>query len=309
MAADAALKADAHPDRWGAGLWFAAKSLNTKSVGRAKTPADVLKVCLAHNLRQDNQEHRHRSRIDPSRTHLNYVMRGPASLVEAVAQVAGTMTAMGIVPARADAIVGVEVVAQPPDGADTPDFWRACMEWVDRRYEHVVSAVVHRDQARPPHLHVLVLAITGGRFAGNDMTAGKNRFTLQQRDFMAHMRDNLGLRPDRKVKNLTALALSAGRGPKTKAEADRSDAELLRRVVARQSAAGMGMGVDGHGGWVAATLNPHAQPKTPTPLLRSVPRLELVLPLWASVLGIQTPTGPPTTPCPRPLPAPAAPPT
>ena len=47
-----------NPDDWKSGLRFGLKTLNTNSVKRAETPAEVLPICLRHNLRKDNKLNR-----------------------------------------------------------------------------------------------------------------------------------------------------------------------------------------------------------------------------------------------------------
>ena len=123
-----------NPDEWGQGLRFGGKTLSTKSVKRAITIDDVIPVCLAHNLRQDNEDHRHRSRIDPSRTVLNEVLRGSGCAAVAAELARNVIEELGIRPARIDTIMGIEMVVQPPVGADTPEFWAECMAWADSRY-------------------------------------------------------------------------------------------------------------------------------------------------------------------------------
>jgi len=218
---------------------------------------------------------------------------------------------MGAAPARRDTIMGIEAVIQAPDGSDTPTFWTECLTWATGRYQHVLSAVVHRDQARP-HMHVIALAVVDGRLAGNALTSGECRFTKQRQDFLKHMRDRLGLRPDRPALNpLTTLALSTGKGPKTAAACARRDAEF-----ARQTANGHGgLCTDGHGGLGANAGNPHAHEKEQPPLLRSVSPFtqvsgdshfglpfvpERVRDLWARVVALGPVTRAPMTPCPRP---------
>ncbi|NYG31930.1 plasmid recombination protein [Sphaerotilus montanus] len=174
-----------NPDEWRAGLWFAGKALNVKTVRRAADFGEVLPVCLSHNLREGNEAHRHRSPIDPTRRGLNEVLRGPASLPVAVELVRNAFDELGIVPARADAIAGIELMFQPPDGHDTSAFWSECLRWVDGRYQHVVSAVVHRDQKRA-HMHIIALAVADGRLAGNTLTSGVNLLQRQRREFMGH---------------------------------------------------------------------------------------------------------------------------
>lgn len=261
-------KSGTHTDSWGAGLRFAGKALNVKAVGRAACFAEVLPVCLAHNLREGNEAHRHRSPIDPARKCANEVLRGPASLTVAEELARNTFDELGIVPARADAIAGVELVFQPPDGSDTPEFWAECLRWVDGRYQHVLSAIVHRDQKRP-HLHVIALAVAGGKLAGNALTSGAGRFQIQRREFMAHVFEALGLRPNRRAADpLKALALTTGKGARTAASAARRDAELIRRAGANWSRTGECMGVDAedvHGGLSVETGNPHAHEKRQPP--------------------------------------------
>lgn len=294
-----AANADTNADAWGAGLRFSGKTLSTKTVKRATKPLDVIAVCLAHNLRDGNADHRHRSRIDASKTPLNNILHGPASAVVANELAMNILYEFSITPSRCDAIMGVELVFQPPPGADTPAFWTACMDWVNPRYRHVISAVVHRDQQRP-HIHVLALAVEAGGLAGNSLTAGANRFTNQRRAFLAHMRSTLGLRPDRPVKCLTDLALSTGRGPKSRAEADRRDAALVRRGDSDLRRNALGMGVDGHGGSPVNSCDPHAHAKPLTPLLRSDSPLAGVFKLWAELVPPQGPVPSVMSPCPLP---------
>lgn len=260
-----------HPDAWAPGLRLRLKVLNIKTVTRAADPGEVLPVCLSHNLRTGNDDHRHRSRIDPARTGANEVLRGPACPLVAAELVRSVLEELGIAPARCDTIMGIEAVIQAPEGADTPTFWAECLRWVESRYQHIVSAVVHRDQSRP-HLHVIALAVADGRLAGHALTSGAGRFTSQRREFLAHMRDRLGLRPDRPVKTLAALALTTGKGAKTHAAAARRDAELARKAGADWRPEAVGMAVDGHGGSeteCVETGNRHAHEKTRPPLLRT----------------------------------------
>jgi hypothetical protein len=279
-------------DDWAPGLIFKLKVLNTKTVKRAKTPGEVLPVCLAHNLRQGNDEHRHRSRIDPDRAHMNEAWAGPDRLDVAEALVRDTLESFDIEPKRRDTIMGIEMVIQAPHGIDLPAFWSECLQWAHGCFEHVVSAMVHHDQKRP-HMHILALAIRGGRLAGNELTASPNRRHQRRADFMAHMRRVLGLRPDRKVKTLAELAVSTGKGPKTRTAAERRDAALLRSAGDVRQPANAGMGVDGHGGSVLAKGNPQAHAKEATPLIAHLSRQEKEHLLWALIRDLNvTPDSP-----------------
>lgn len=237
-----------HPDDLGPGLVFRLKTLNTNSVARAKTPEDVLPICLAHNLRQLNGDHRHRRPINSARTPSNSILVGPADPEVAAELAANILAELGLtLPARVDAVAGFEGVIQPPDGFDTTEFWGEALAWVRGRYQHVISFVVHHDQKRP-HAHVLVLPVLDGELAGSTLQTGEHGFPRQRQSFLAHMRAKLGLRPDRKTKTktLTDIALSTGKGAKTRAAEARRDAQLQRATGAEWVAADVGMKVDGH---------------------------------------------------------------
>lgn len=225
-----------NPDDWKVGLRFALKTLNTNTVKRAKVPLGVLLVCLQHNLRRGNERHRHRRHIDPTRSAANAVLVGSADPDVADELARNALEDLGIAPARADSIMGVEMVFQPPPEWDRPEFYDVCLRWVKGRYAFVVSAAVHRDQKRP-HMHVIVLAIADGRLCGAELSSGENRLQAQRSDFMRHMRATLNLRPDRTAKqvpkSMASIFTNAGKGPKTSAAAQRRDDELARRAEER----------------------------------------------------------------------------
>lgn len=185
------------PDDFADGLEFGIKSLSRGGVKRAVDGPDVIRVAMQHNLRVGNEDHRHRSRIDGHRTHLNTVLFG-ADSPGRVAQLAQLEVArLGAAwPSRINGVVAFEMVLQPPEGADVPEFWDECLSWVSQTFEHVLSGVAHRDQKRP-HGHFIVLAIMGGRFDGRGLQRGDFGAPKLRRDFFAHIREKLGLRNDR----------------------------------------------------------------------------------------------------------------
>lgn len=279
---------DDHPDAWPPGLHFAGKRLNIRTVTRAAEPGEVLPVCLSHNLRTGNDDHRHRSRIDPARTGANEVLRGPACPLVAAELVRSVLEELGIVPARRDTIMGVELVFQPPDVQDSPAFWSECLRWVAGRYQHIVSAVVHRDQSRP-HMHVITLAVADGRLAGNDLTSGPRQFPIQRVEFMKHVFEALGMRPNRRAADpLKRLALSTGKGAKTHAAAARRDAKLTREAGADWVRPDVCIGV------AAADVHRGCPPNGPTPMHRPLKLRSDSTPETVTENGLQM------APCPKP---------
>jgi hypothetical protein len=174
------------PDEWAPGLRANVKVLNTRTVKRAETPQDVPLVALQHNLRDDNQDHRHRHPIDGTRTPSNVVLRGPTSAAVGAELVQSILDEYSITPPRRDSIMMVEHVVQAEDGGDTPAVWLAALEWLDTKYQHVVSAVVHRDQTRP-HMHALSLAVADGKLCGHELTSGDRGLKRQRFDLLHHL--------------------------------------------------------------------------------------------------------------------------
>ncbi len=187
-----------HPDEWAPGLRVGLKSLNTRTVNRAIDHADVLRVCLCHNLRSGNDEHRHRHGINDSLSHLNTVMHGARSPEDGVTRAMTMASATGAKLARHDALLAVEIVIKPPTGWDRIGFWREFMKWLETTYgaEAVLSVVVHRDQ-RQPHAHAIVMPILGGRWVGSVITTGSYGAPRVVQSLLKHMRQTLGIRQDR----------------------------------------------------------------------------------------------------------------
>lgn len=218
-------------DDWGPGLHYGHKALSAWSVKRAKDFYEVIEVALQHNLRIGNEKHRHRSPPDPARKHLNSVLVGPGTPEEGSRQAQQEFDALGIAPLRWDNIPAVESVYQSPAGWDCDEFWRVALNFAQSAFGPVLSAVVHRDQA-VAHMHVITLAIADGKLAGAVLTSGGNSLSARRCRFMAHMRAELGLRPDRSPtkpkKSMTAIFTSPGNGPRRHDEAERLDAEFVR---------------------------------------------------------------------------------
>lgn len=220
-----------HADAWPKGLNVAFKALSCRSVRRAKDAPDVLRVVACHLLRTGNADHRHRSPIDAQRTPSNAVLLGPTDPESVVlAGLTEFERAGAELPRRADGVIGFEMVAQAPAGADDARFWGCIVRWLRDTYPVPLLAVVHRDQ-RAPHLHAVVLALLDGKPAGREMQRGAFGFPALRRSFFNRVREETGLRADRPRRTLAELAASPGRGPRTRAEAARRDLEELRRAV------------------------------------------------------------------------------
>ena len=149
---------------------FAVKSIGLSRVNGRK--ACTLLDAARHNLREIQAERGATGRIDPSRTHCNTVLHGPATAGEVQAK-AVALLAAGSIDAgklRRDHCQAIEVVfSLAPDAPihDRAAYFAQCLAWLERALRlPVLSAVVHHDEAAM-HLHVLTLPIKSGAHVGS----------------------------------------------------------------------------------------------------------------------------------------------
>lgn len=149
---------------------FAVKSIGLSRVNGRK-PCTLLEAAR-HNLREIQAEQGATGHIDPTRTHGNTVLHGPATAAEVCAQAEALQAAAGIVRGslRRDHCQAIEAVFSLPQQAAVPDpadYFAKCLEWLAGALAlPVLSAVVHRDEAAI-HLHVLLLPVKDGAHVGS----------------------------------------------------------------------------------------------------------------------------------------------
>lgn len=149
---------------------FAVKSIGLSRVNGRK-PCTLLEAAR-HNLREIQAEQGATGHIDPTRTHGNTVLHGPATAAEVCAQAEALRAAAGIVcgSLRRDHCQAIEAVFSLPDQAAVPDpaeYFAKCLAWLAGALAlPVLSAVVHRDESAM-HLHVLLLPVKDGAHVGS----------------------------------------------------------------------------------------------------------------------------------------------
>ena len=149
---------------------FAVKSIGLSRVNGRK-PC-TLPEAARHNLREIQAEQGATGHIDPTRTHGNTVLHGPAAAAEVCAHAGALLAAAGIVPGnlRRDHCQAIEAVFSLPQQAAVPDpadYFAKCLAWLaDALALPVLSAVVHRDESTE-HLHVLLLPLKDGVHVGS----------------------------------------------------------------------------------------------------------------------------------------------
>ncbi len=162
------------------------------------TGPGIIKKAARHNQRSIQAEIVASISIDPTRSHLNESLAGPAT-ADKVAQLAkDLMAAAGVTKPRKDAVLGIEIVfSLPPASAiDDRAFFSDCTNWACAYFggaQNILSADIHRDEATP-HCHVLILPLIDGRMNGSDMIGGKKKLMDMQSQFHEVVAARYGLR-------------------------------------------------------------------------------------------------------------------
>ena len=179
--------------------------LKVKTIGRSarggRKPSTIVQAAR-HNMRAEQVERGARAHIDPTRSHLNQHLRGPATPGEVAAQAQSIMAAHGVAvdKLRKDYAQALEIVFSLPIDTriDVLRYFAECVEWAAQRFEdgNILCADIHMDEAAP-HCHVLVLPMAGGRWVGGALLA-RERLAALLKDFYDAVCARHGLkRPER----------------------------------------------------------------------------------------------------------------
>ena len=148
--------------------YFAAKTIGMSKVNGRK-PCDLL-TAARHNLREIQAEMGSVGRIDPGRSATNAILAGPSDAAQVQALAVSLMAAAGLNPAamRRDHVQALEFVFSlpPSSGVDPAAYFARCLAWLEQALPlPMLSAVSHADEVAP-HLHVLLLPLADGIYAG-----------------------------------------------------------------------------------------------------------------------------------------------
>ncbi|MGL4190306.1 MAG: plasmid recombination protein [Sphaerotilus sulfidivorans] len=132
--------------------------------GEMRPARDKMREVFRHNLRRDHEHHRCRKPIDATRSGLNQILIGPDCPDQATAQWAALASERSF---RANGVLAIEHVIQPPPGLDIPAFWSSVQTVLCARFDHPISFVIHRDQLRV-HAHFVAMPIIQGIWVGAD---------------------------------------------------------------------------------------------------------------------------------------------
>jgi len=166
-------------------LFFAVKTIGlSKRMGRKQ---QTLLQAVNHNRRETQKECGSRSHIDPTRSHLNRRIAGPALSADVVALAQARMAGAGYKPLRYDYTQPHELLISLPAGTsiDTAVYFAQCLQWAEAEFgvDNILSADEHHDE-RAPHLHILVLPMVGNLYKGADLIE-KVRLNKLRKSFAA----------------------------------------------------------------------------------------------------------------------------
>lgn len=136
----------------------------------------AIKKLTGHGIIRTAAKHNHREllaevgansagRIDPNRTPLNYVLRGPNTAAEVADLERSLLEKAGITNIRKDAVRGLELVFSLPPATkiDHREYFEEVTKWTESYFGvPLLSSIVHLDEAAP-HCHILLLPLVGGR--------------------------------------------------------------------------------------------------------------------------------------------------
>ena len=157
----------------------------------------IIVTAAKHNLREilTELDGNQGAAIDPSRTPLNCILRGPATAAGVASEARALMAAAGIATLRKDALRGLEIIFSLPAGTtvDQRAFFYDALAWAEQWFSvPILSAIVHNDEAAP-HCHVILLPLVDGRMRGSELMGNRIKIMAMQSDFQAKVGQRYGL--------------------------------------------------------------------------------------------------------------------
>lgn len=157
----------------------------------------IIVTAAKHNLREILAEldGNQGAVIDPSRTPLNCILRGPATAAGVASEARALMATAGIATLRKDALRGLEIIFSLPADTtvDQRAFFDDALSWAEQWFSvPVLSAIVHNDEAAP-HCHVILLPLVDGRMRGSELMGNRMKIMAMQGDFQARVGQRYGL--------------------------------------------------------------------------------------------------------------------
>lgn len=157
----------------------------------------IIVTAAKHNLREILAElgGDQGATIDPSRTLLNCILRGPVTAAGVASEARALMATAGIATLRKDALRGLEIIFSLPaeTTVDQGAFFDDALSWAEQWFSvPILSAIVHNDEAAP-HCHVILLPLVDGRMRGSELMGNRMKIMAMQGDFQTKVGQRYGL--------------------------------------------------------------------------------------------------------------------
>lgn len=168
----------------------------------------IVTAAAKHNLREIAAEIGVDKNIDPTRMHLNYILRGPDSAEGVAALRVSMLKKAGTKKLRVDAVQALEVLfTWPFPDEDAPrQYFEDCTQWAEQHFQvPVLSSTVHLDESQP-HCHLLMLPLKNGRMNGSDLFGPGARLSKHLNSFYKEVGAKYGIVRPPKMAKLTAAA-------------------------------------------------------------------------------------------------------
>lgn len=169
----------------------------------------IIATAARHNLREDQAERGADSNIDPSKSHLNVVLRGAGRAADVAAIAVSLMELAQLKkPLQKNGVHGLEIIVslKPASGIAERDFFTDAVAWAELFFEiSILSAVIHNDEAAP-HCHVIMLPLFDGRMIGSALVGNRTRLQAMQADFHAKVSERYGLKRGTPAKRYSGAA-------------------------------------------------------------------------------------------------------
>ncbi len=171
----------------------------SKTSTRSPTNDSVILRVMKHNLREIQAEIgiREGSHIDPTRCHLNRVLRGRGTAALAHQEAKTILNDGGVKEIRRNASMGIELVISLGSGLliDYEAFFNDCTNWSMHYFAvPILSAVVHNDESCP-HCHVVMLPVREGKLSASKLLGGMAATFAMMADFYEQVGKKYGLTP------------------------------------------------------------------------------------------------------------------
>lgn len=169
----------------------------------------IIASAARHNLREIQAEIGADSHIDPSKSHLNAVLRGAGRAADVAAEAVSLMEQAKLKkPLQKNGVHGLEIIVslRPASGIAERDFFTDAVAWAERFFEiPILSAVIHNDEAAP-HCHVIMLPLFDGRMRGSALMGNRTSLQAMQADFHAKVAERYGLKRGTPAKRYSGAA-------------------------------------------------------------------------------------------------------